>query len=198
MTTPAMSLLLRMRCWFAAQEIMRLAALVGIAAFLADWASKSWAITTLTDTTATLGAFLLAPVHNEAFAFSAGADRVASEWVMGARLSALLGMGVIFGRLVVRDRRSAAGFGMVLGGGFGNTADLAFRGAVVDFINVGPFAFDWAGEPLAVHFVFNAADVAILIGIAMLAPRIRSCALTMQHRIGVWEARMRRDYRLFR
>jgi lipoprotein signal peptidase len=192
-----MSLLLRMRCWLAAQEIMRLAALIGIAAFLADWASKSWAVAALTHATPTLDSLLLAPAHNDAFAFSAGADRVASGFVMGARLVALYGVGVLFGRVVVRDRRSAAGFGLLLGGGFGNTADLAFRGAVVDFINVGPFTFDFAGELMNLHFVFNGADLAILFGIALLAPRIRSCALEAQRRIGEWETRMTRDLRLF-
>jgi lipoprotein signal peptidase len=186
-----------MRCWFATQEIMRLAALVGIAAFLADWASKSWAVATLTNATATLGSLLLAPAHNDAFAFSAGANRVASGFVMGARLFALCAVAVFFGRVVVRDRRSAAGFGLILGGGFGNTVDLAFRGAVVDFINVGPFTLDLAGEVMNIHFVFNAADLAILVGIALLAPRIRTCALDVQRRIGEWEARLTRDYRRF-
>jgi lipoprotein signal peptidase len=184
-----MSQVVRMRGWFAAQEIMRLAALVAIAAFLADWASKSWAVDTLAHTSSTLGAFLLAPAHNDAFAFSAGRDVIATDLVLGARLLALLALGVVFGRLVVSDRRSAAGFGMILGGGFGNTADLAFRGAVVDFINVGPYPFEWAGEAMKVHFVFNGADVAILIGIALLAPRIRYCALAAQQRIARWEAR---------
>lgn len=197
MSPTATSLLLRMRGWLATQEIMRLAALVAIAAFLADWASKSWAIALAPDAATALGSLLVAPAHNDAFAFSAGADRITAEVVMIARLMALYAVGAVFGRLVVRDRRSAAGFGLILGGGFGNTADLAFRGAVVDFIHVGPFPFDLVGEPMALHFVFNAADVAILFGLALVAPRVRDCALDAQRRIGEWEARVMRDRRLF-
>src|SRR5262245_12433124 len=186
MTTTPLSLRLRIRCWFASQHIMRLAALVGIAAFLADWSTKSWAVATLNDTKP-FSSILLAFTHNEAFAFSAGADRVTLELVMVARLLALYAVGVLFGRFMVRDRRSAIGFGLILGGGFGNTADVAFRGAVVDFINV------TFGN---VHLVFNGADIAILLGLALLAPRIRTCALEVQHRIGAWEARVARDHRL--
>ena len=187
MTTPPLSLRSRIRCWFASQDILRLAALVGIAAFLADWATKSWAVATLNDTKP-FSSILLASTHNSAFAFSAGTGRVATELVMLARLLALYAVGVLFGRFVVRDRRSAIGFGLILGGGFGNTADVAFRGAVVDFINV---------QFSNVHFVFNGADIAILLGIALLAPRIRTCALEVQHRISAWEARFARDHRLF-
>jgi lipoprotein signal peptidase len=117
--------------------------------------------------------------------------------VIGARLLMLAAVGVLFGRLVVHDRRSAAGLGLILGGGFGNAADVAFRGAVVDFIPVGPFTFDWVGQLLEMHFVLNVADFAILIGIGMMAPQIRSCAVEAQRRIGEWEARVTSERRLF-
>ena len=124
-----------LRTWLAAQEIMRLAALVAVAAFLADWASKEWA---LQHVTATAGSLLVQPTHNGAFAFSAGAHFIATDFVVFARLIALYALGVVFGRLLICDRRSALGFGLLLGGGIGNTADLAIHGAVLDFLNVGP------------------------------------------------------------
>lgn len=195
--TAAPRLLPRVRAWLAAQEVMRLAALVAIAAFLADWALKSWAMESLTNTHATTVSWLLRPTHNDAFAFSAGADFVAAQFVVLARLVALYGLGVVFGRLVICDQRSAVGFGLVLGGGIGNTADLAFHDAVMDFINVGPFTLHLGGGLFDIHFVFNGADVAILIGIALLAPRLQACALVAQRRIADWESRLRLDRRLF-
>lgn len=185
------------RSWLAGQEDLRLAALVGTAAFLADWASKSWAVAALQNASASLGSLVLALESNQAFAFSTGAASVSPEMVIGARLVALLAIGVVFGRLFVRNRRSAAGAGLILGGGFGNAADLAFRGAVVDFIGTGPLTFDLSDGPVQLHFFFNTADLAILLGIGLLAPMISLFALGAQRRIGEWEKRWSRDRRLF-
>ena len=184
MNTTTLSLT-RLRSWLATQEVLRLAALVAIAVFLADWASKLWAVETVASGATGHG---LWPTHNTAFAFSAGADRVDTQLVMAVRLAALYGLAFVFGRKVICDGRSAAGFGCVLGGGIGNTADLALNRAVLDFMNVGPYPFELAGDSYQLHFVFNAADVAILIGIAMLAPRLQVCALAIQRRIAAWEA----------
>lgn len=180
-----------MRSWLATQEVMRLAALVTIAVFLADWASKLWAAE-IVASGATFDPLLLLPTHNTAFVFSAGADQVDALFVMATRFAALYGLAYVFSRKVICDERSAAGFGFVLGGGIGNTADLAADNAVLDFMNVGPFPFEMAGELFRIHFVFNAADVAILIGIAMLAPRLQVCALQLQRRVAAWESTMKR------
>ena len=177
----------RLRSWLAAQEVMRLGALVAIAVFLADWASKLWAAQIVANGAA-FDPLLMLPTHNTAFAFSTGTDQVGIQFVMAVRLAALYGLAFVFGRKVICDERSAAGLGCVLGGGIGNTADLAADNAVFDFMNVGPFPFQFAGGAFKVHFVFNAADVAILIGIALLAPRLQACALQMQQRIAAWEA----------
>ena len=62
------------------------------------------------------------------------------------------------------DRLTAAGLGLVIGGALGNAADRATRGAVADFfylhtnLPVGPLA----------NYVFNVADVAITLGVALL------------------------------
>ena len=190
--TSAIPVLSRLRSWLAAQEVMRLAALVAIAVFLADWASKLWAAEIVASGVA-FDPFLLLPTHNTAFAFSAGSDQVEPPLVMAARFAALYGLAYVFSRKVICDERSAAGLGCVLGGGIGNTADLAVDNAVLDFMNVGPFPFQIAGGSYNVHFVFNAADVAILIGIALLAPRLQVCALHVQRRIAAWEATIKLD-----
>jgi signal peptidase II len=59
----------------------------------------------------------------------------------------------------LEDRRWAAALGLVLGGGLGNLADRVFRdldGRVVDFVD------------LHVWPVFNVADSAIVIGVALI------------------------------
>lgn len=188
--TSAIPMRFRLREWLAAQDVMRLGALVAIAVFLADWASKLWAAQFIANGAA-FDPLLMLPTENTAFAFSTGADRVDTQLVMALRLAALYGLAFVFSRKVVRDERSAAGLGFVLGGGIGNTADLAADNAVFDFMNVGPFPFQIAGDAYNVHFVFNAADVAILIGIALLAPRLQICALHVQRRIAAWESRMK-------
>jgi len=191
--TSATRLLARFRAWLGAQEIMRFAALIAVAVVLADWALKSWASEGFVHAPGTL----LQLTHNDAFAFSAGAHLVAANFVVLARLAALYALGVVFGRMVICDRRSAAGFGLVLGGGIGNIVDVALHNAVLDFINVGPFTLHIGGGLFDIHFVFNAADIAILVGIALLAPRLQACALAAQRRIAEWEARLRLDRRLF-
>lgn len=176
---------------------MRLAALVATAAFLADWASKSWALDALKHASASLGSLVLELETNHAFAFSDGAASVSPQTVIGVRLIALLVIAVVFGRILMRDRRSAAGTGLILGGGFGNATDVAFRGGVVDFIGAGPLTLDYAGDPIQLHFFFNTADLAILLGIGLMAPMINLYALAAQRRLGEWETRWSRDRRLF-
>ena len=78
-----------------------------------------------------------------------------------------LALGVI-GTLYWRFRETGSlllklSFGMILGGAAGNLIDRATRGAVVDFIHF---------QLPAIHFsfaVFNIADSAICIGVAVLA-----------------------------
>lgn len=171
-------------------DLLRLATLVAIAAFLADWATKSWALHTL-DGTMPLGSLILAVERNEAFAFSSGTGAVPPVLVTAVRLCALAAIAWLSHRVAARTRRYAAGVGLLLGGGFGNAADMAFRGgAVVDFIGAGPFRFEWSGELLHFHFVFNIADIAILIGLGLVAPVIRHAALSAQRRIAQWEDRL--------
>lgn len=56
-------------------------------------------------------------------------------------------------------RMQATAFGLIIGGAIGNVIDRAFHGAVVDFL-------DFSG--LYFPYVFNVADAAISIGVAVL------------------------------
>jgi signal peptidase II len=56
-----------------------------------------------------------------------------------------------------RSALSAASIGLVIGGALGNAADRVIYGAVADFFSLHAFGFYW--------YVFNIADVAIVVGV---------------------------------
>lgn len=171
-------------------ERVRLAALLVTAAFMADWASKSWALGAL-HTPMPLGALVLEVERNAAFAFSAGRDVAPLLLVVALRLAALAALVLACRRLAELGARYTAGAALIIGGGLGNLADLLFRsGGVVDFIGAGPYSIAVGEELLRVHLVFNGADVAVLLGIALLAPLIRDAALRMQGRVAAFEKRL--------
>lgn len=69
---------------------------------------------------------------------------------------ALLAIAAYGTQLGFQDRLARFGLALILGGAFGNLADRAIRGHVVDFVDV-----YWRG----VHFwAFNVADAAITVG----------------------------------
>jgi lipoprotein signal peptidase len=174
----------------AADDVLRLATLLAIAAFLVDWATKSWALQYLHGAAVPLGSFALGIERNPAFAFSSGAGYVSPWLVVAIRLAALATLVLASRRVAVLNRRYACGFALLLAGGFGNAGDIVFReGAVVDFIGAGPFAFAWAGELVHLHVVFNAADIAVVIGLGLIAPLVRTWALALQRRAAGLEAR---------
>jgi lipoprotein signal peptidase len=173
-------------------HVLRLAKLLAAAAFLLDWSTKSWALQHLDGTSMPLGALTLGVARNEAFAFSAGDGQVSALLVICVRLAALISIILVCRRVTgLLSKRNACGVALLLAGGFGNAADLLFRGgAVVDFIGAGPFTFDWAGESMQMHVVFNAADLFILVGIGLMAPLIQHVARAVQRRFVAWESRL--------
>ena len=69
---------------------------------------------------------------------------------------ALLAIAAYGTQLGFQDRLARFGLALILGGAFGNLADRAIRGYVIDFVDV------YSGD---VHFwAFNVADAAISIG----------------------------------
>ena len=178
---------------FLAHDVFRLAALVAAAAFLLDWATKSWALQTLENAGVPLGALMLVVERNHGFAFSTGTG-VPPELVLFMRLVALAGLLLLFRQVGAHSRRLGAGFALMVGGGCGNAADMLFRGgAVVDFIHAGPFHV--RGEVVHAGIVFNAADVAILLALGLLAPLIHDWSRRSQKRIAEWESAWLRSIR---
>ena len=170
-------------------EPFRLAALAALTALELDWATKSWALHALTGPMP-LGDLTLGVEHNTAFAFSTGAGAVSRELVAAVRLLAVTALVLMAGTLGLRERRHAAGLGLIVGGGLGNSGDLLFRThGVVDFIGAGPFALRLGGQEMAFGLIFNIADLSVLIGIALLAPLIRLWAIAAHVRIRQWQRR---------
>ena len=174
-------------------ELARLMILVAVAAFLADWGGKSWAVRRLGDTMIPLGGLTLGVVRNEGFVFSTGHGVVSFGGIALARLTALAVLLVLCYRgAEMLDRRYAFGVALIIAGGLGNTTDLFFRGGVVDFIWVSPIVVDGLETLLEMNLVFNLADLFILIGIGLLAPLIQRSGRSIQGRIARWEMRILR------
>jgi lipoprotein signal peptidase len=165
-------------------DVLRMATLLALAAFALDSASKSWALQNLEDMTVPVGGLVFGVERNEGFAFSAGAGLIPTWLVAGARLAVLLLIILAARGVAASSRRYACGVALLLAGGFGNTVDLLFRdGAVVDFIGAGPLVLGWADRIVHTYFVFNAGDLAILIGLVLVAPMIREMGRTLQGRL---------------
>lgn len=127
---------------------------------LLDQITKQWALSALADGPIDLvGSLRLRLVFNDSAAFSIG----------GGNTTVIALIGVVVAGVIVRlgvkaERRPwAVGLGIVLGGALGNLADRGFRegdgflgGRVVDMVDL-----QWWP-------VFNLADAALWVGIAVL------------------------------
>ncbi|HWZ92400.1 MAG TPA: signal peptidase II [Polyangiaceae bacterium] len=161
--------------------------LTALLVLAADVASKTWALATLTGLNQ--GTMLVIPghldlrlVHNKGGAW--GLLENASE---GVRLPFFLIVSIVAVAFIlslyrkVRPDQHALRWALplVLGGALGNASDRIVRVGVVDFIDyranwvlgmnrvLGKVAPDWVGVS---HWpIFNVADVAICVGVALMA-----------------------------
>lgn len=83
-------------------------------------------------------------------------------WTLVA-LKSLVLAAVGWWAFTTRDAGEAWGFGLILGGGLGNLLDRVRIGAVIDFLDF--HAGDWRWP------AFNTADIAIVLGCALVALR---------------------------
>ena len=108
----------------------------------------------------------LAPVFDVVFAKNPGisysllpAHSPGARWALVAfTLAATIGIGIWLWRTPTRV--PAIGLGLVLGGALGNAIDRFAYGWVADFYYFHVGGFHW--------YVFNLADVAIVVGVALL------------------------------
>ena len=108
----------------------------------------------------------LAPIFDVVFAKNPGisysllsAHSPGARWALVAfTLAATIGIGIWLWRTPTRV--PAIGLGLVLGGALGNAIDRFAYGWVADFYYFHVGGFHW--------YVFNLADVAIVVGVALL------------------------------
>ncbi len=94
------------------------------------------------------------------------ASSVAAKWGLTAMTGAIA-LFVAWAITREKDRVQQFAFALVLGGAVGNIVDRVRFGAVVDFIrfHLEPIEVDWS------FYVFNVADAAISVGVALLLLR---------------------------
>ncbi len=104
--------------------------------------------------------FNLVMAWNEGVSF--GLLQAGSTWAKA--LLTAFALGVVVGLAIWLHRCSsrvlAIGLGLIIGGAIGNAIDRALYGAVADFFDFHAFGFHW--------YIFNVADVAIVVGVGFL------------------------------
>jgi signal peptidase II len=94
------------------------------------------------------------------------ADSQLAKWGLTA-MTCAIALFVAWAITREKDRVQQFAFALVLGGALGNILDRVRFGAVVDFIrfHLEPIGVDWS------FYVFNVADAAISVGVALLVFR---------------------------
>ena len=152
----------------APRRHLRTFAAAAAAVLALDQLTKHWALQALNDGPIDLvGSLRLNLVFNDRAAFSLGFGSTTAIALVGV----VLVTGLVWMGLRAEDRTWALGLGVILGGALGNLSDRAFRagdgflgGRVVDMLDL-----QWWP-------VFNLADVALWVGIAILFLASRSAA----------------------
>lgn len=140
--------------------------LASFAVFLADQATKAWAVRRLRlgqDVTVIPGFFDLAYAENPGIAFGQFQNGGAwGRWLLVALASAAtVAVLTYFWRTPREDDRVLGACALLLAGILGNVTDRARLGHVVDFISLHAGPYYWPN--------FNVADAAICTGAALLA-----------------------------
>ena len=130
--------------------------------FALDFATKRWATASLADRDSipVLGEFLrLTYTRNSGVAFGLGAGTNFPFYVFSLLAAAAILVLFLRGRVQGRIRETA--LALIFGGAVGNLVDRITTGLVVDFVDVG--IGQWRFP------VFNVADSAVTVGVALFA-----------------------------
>ena len=105
------------------------------------------------------GFFNLVPVWNRGVSFGMLGDSETSRWILVGLAFVIVAILVVW---LIRAGSAVVVFALVLviGGALSNVIDRVIYGAVVDFIDIHGFGWHWPA--------FNIADMAIVVGTAML------------------------------
>ena len=140
---------------------------LGVAAVVAalDQASKYWLVH-LSGIAEAGGRLVLGPfvdvvnLRNPGVSYSMFELRGnAGQWALAA-LALVVSAGIIWWLGRAANWLTAAALGLVLGGAVGNAIDRPLMGGVVDFVSLHAGGFNW--------YVFNIADIGIVVGAALL------------------------------
>jgi signal peptidase II len=136
---------------------------IAIVTIVLDQISKAWILATLGTAPGAsqqvAGPFYLTLVQNFGMSFGLFRGSELSRWMLTLFSAAVVIGLAIWARKAVKPL-VAAGIGFIIGGAFGNNLiDRIRYGYVVDFIDVSRLHFPW---------VFNVADSAITVGVALL------------------------------
>lgn len=103
--------------------------------------------------------FNFVPVWNRGISFGLFGGAETSRWILVALALAIIVLLVVW---LLRSGQGVVRFALVLviGGALSNVIDRVVYGAVVDFIDIHAFGWHWPA--------FNLADMAIVLGTAML------------------------------
>lgn len=148
---------------------MRLALAYGLSllVLVADQLSKAWIVNTVRleeqVTIPVLPVLSLTWVENRGVSMGLlTADGELGRWLLVAMTAAIAGFVAVWLR---RERRTPeqVALALVLGGAIGNIIDRVRLGYVIDFVHL--HAGSWS------FYVFNVADAAITVGVALLLAR---------------------------
>lgn len=136
---------------------------IALGTIVLDQLSKLWVLGLLGATQGVsvpvLGPLHLTMVHNEGMSFGLFRGSEVSRWLLTLFSAAVVLVLANWARKATKPLL-AAGLGLIIGGAFGNNLiDRILYGYVVDFIDVSRLYFPW---------VFNVADSAISVGVALL------------------------------
>lgn len=136
------------------------ALLVAAAALITDLTTKMAALAyahRLSDGIEVLPVFNLVFIYNRGVSF--GLFGFVPWWALTAGGGAIVVILMIW-LWRARDVATATGIGLIIGGALGNLVDRIWHRAVIDFLDFHLFGYHWPA--------FNMADVAIVLGVAVL------------------------------
>jgi len=140
--------------------------LIALVIVLTDQATKALVVRTMRlgqSISLVPGFFDLTFVLNPGAAFSLFAtlpERIRTPFFIVVSVAAIVLIAVYRARHLRGHRLASVSLGLILGGAIGNLIDRVRYGAVVDFLDVHVHQYHWP--------VFNVADSAISVGVALL------------------------------
>lgn len=145
------------------RSLLRLGLLIAFLVVLADQASKTAVLAWSTHWDGqlhTITPFLdFVALWNYGISYGLFPQGEQGRWVLvGIKVVAAILFAVWLAR--TSRRIDAVALGLLIGGAIGNAVDRVVYGAVFDFVSLHAFDYRW--------YVFNIADVAVVVGVGML------------------------------